>query len=47
MPVAIDKAVLLPGREEEGWGGGMEEEDGRIRVARTMSRGRGERRVEG
>jgi len=25
----------------------MEEEDGRIRVARTMSRGRGERRVEG
>ncbi|KAK1822944.1 hypothetical protein LTR12_002666 [Friedmanniomyces endolithicus] len=47
LPVAIDKAVLLPGREEEGWGGGMEEEDGRIRVARTMSRGRGERRVEG
>ncbi|KAK6399365.1 hypothetical protein LTR81_025241 [Elasticomyces elasticus] len=38
LPVAIDKAVLLPG--EEGWQ--AEEEDGRIRLARTMSRGRQE-----
>lgn len=39
LPVAIDKAVLLPG---EGDGDGRaEEEDGRIRMARTMSRGRG------
>ncbi|KAK4555761.1 hypothetical protein LTR86_006981 [Recurvomyces mirabilis] len=38
LPVAIDKAVLLPG--EENWM--AEEEDGRIRLARTMSRGRQE-----
>lgn len=40
LPVAIDKAVLLPGdREMEGWG---EEEDGRIRLSRRESRGQGE-----
>ncbi|KAI7156341.1 TrkH-domain-containing protein [Hortaea werneckii] len=37
LPVAIDKAVLIPG--EKHWA--AEEEDGRIRLARTMSRGRG------
>ncbi|TKA33183.1 hypothetical protein B0A50_00736 [Salinomyces thailandicus] len=37
LPVAIDKAVLLPG---DG-GARAEEEDGRIRLARTWSRGRG------
>ncbi|RMX93745.1 hypothetical protein D0868_12679 [Hortaea werneckii] len=37
LPVAIDKAVLIPG--EKHWA--AEEEDGRIRMARTMSRGRG------
>lgn len=36
LPVAIDKAVLLPGEEHAR----AEEEDGRIRMARTMSRGR-------
>ncbi|KAI6995489.1 TrkH-domain-containing protein [Hortaea werneckii] len=36
LPVAIDKAVLIPG--EKHWA--AEEEDGRIRLARTMSRGR-------
>ncbi|EMC99077.1 hypothetical protein BAUCODRAFT_389945 [Baudoinia panamericana UAMH 10762] len=41
LPVAIDRAVLLPG--EETWR--AEEEDGRIRIARTMSRGRGEMAV--
>lgn len=39
LPVAIDKAVLLPGDEVEG---AKEEEDGRIRVARTSSRSRWE-----
>lgn len=40
LPVAIDKAVLLPGdREMEGWG---EEEDGRIRLSRRESRVAGE-----
>ncbi|KAF2483418.1 cation transport protein-domain-containing protein [Neohortaea acidophila] len=39
LPVAIDKAVLLPGDEVEG---AKEEEDGRIRVARTLSRSRWE-----
>ncbi|KAK5113964.1 hypothetical protein LTR62_003087 [Meristemomyces frigidus] len=38
LPVAIDKAVLLPG--EKHWE--AEEEDGRIRMARSMSRGRGD-----
>lgn len=37
LPVAIDKAVLLPGEEE----GKAEEEDGRIRLARVGSRGTG------
>lgn len=36
LPVAIDKAVLLPGRGE------AEEDDGRIRMARTVSRGKPE-----
>lgn len=36
LPVAIDKAVLLPGEENAQ----AEEDDGRIRIARTMSRGR-------
>jgi len=36
LPVAIDKAVLLPGEANER----AEEDDGRIRMARTMSRGR-------
>ena len=34
LPVAIDKAVLLPGEED----GRAEEEDGRIRLARVGSR---------
>jgi hypothetical protein len=34
LPVAIDKAVLLPGEED----GMAEEEDGRIRLARVGSR---------
>jgi potassium uptake Trk family protein len=34
LPVAIDKAVLLPGEED----GRVEEEDGRIRLARVGSR---------
>jgi len=38
LPVAIDKAVLLPG--EGNWM--REEEDGRIRVSRTISRARSE-----
>lgn len=38
LPVAIDRAVLLPGEEIEE----AEEEDGRIRLARTISRGRWE-----
>lgn len=38
LPVAIDKAVLLPGEEE----GRAEEEDGRIRLARVGSRGTGD-----
>ncbi|KAK4542812.1 hypothetical protein LTR36_006188 [Oleoguttula mirabilis] len=37
LPVAIDQAVMLPGSG----GGGAEEEDGRIRMGRTVSRGRG------
>ena len=36
LPVAIDKAVLLPGEGQ----GVAEEEDGRIRLAKTISRGR-------
>ena len=36
LPVAIDKAVLLPGEHEEQ----AEEEDAHIRMERTMSRGR-------
>ncbi|KAF2170058.1 hypothetical protein M409DRAFT_64432 [Zasmidium cellare ATCC 36951] len=36
LPVAIDRAVLLPGEDNEQ----AEEDDGRIRMARTMSRGR-------
>lgn len=35
LPVAIDKAILLPGEDE----GCVEEEDGRIRLARVGSRG--------
>ena len=38
LPVAIDKAVLLPGEAQ----GRAEEEDGRIRIARTMTRAMGE-----
>jgi len=38
LPVAIDKAVVLPGEESAR----AEEDDGRIRMARTMSRGRPE-----
>lgn len=38
LPVAIDKAILLPG--EEHWR--AEEDDGRIRMARTLSQGRPE-----
>ncbi|KAK3074659.1 hypothetical protein LTR53_002737 [Teratosphaeriaceae sp. CCFEE 6253] len=40
LPVAIDKAVLLPG--DHGDDGAAEEEDGRIRLQRTISRGRQE-----
>lgn len=36
LPVAIDRAILLPGEDNEQ----AEEDDGRIRMARTMSRGR-------
>ncbi|CAK3950479.1 high-affinity potassium transport -like [Lecanosticta acicola] len=36
LPVAIDRAILLPGEENEL----AEEDDGRIRLARTSSRGR-------
>lgn len=36
LPVAIDKAVLLPGDEQ----GYAEEEDGRIRMAKTMTKER-------
>ncbi|KAF7197808.1 Low-affinity potassium transport protein, partial [Pseudocercospora fuligena] len=36
LPVAIDRAVLLPGEEIEK----AEEDDGRIRLQRTISRGR-------
>lgn len=36
LPVAIDRAVLLPGEDNEQ----AEEDDGRIRMARTLSRGR-------
>ncbi|EME82717.1 uncharacterized protein MYCFIDRAFT_203372 [Pseudocercospora fijiensis CIRAD86] len=36
LPVAIDRAVLLPGEEIEQ----AEEDDGRIRLQRTISRGR-------
>jgi len=36
LPVAIDKAVLLPGEGVDG----TEEEDGAIRMERTVSRGR-------
>ena len=36
LPVAIDRAVLLPGEEN----GQAEEDDGRIRMARTLSRRR-------
>jgi Trk-type K+ transport system membrane component len=36
LPVAIDKAVLLPGEGVDG----AEEEDGQIRLERTISRGR-------
>ncbi|KAK5121341.1 hypothetical protein LTR85_005507 [Meristemomyces frigidus] len=43
LPVAIDKAVLLPrGDGGGGWAGWAEEEDGRIRMSRTVSRGRGQ-----
>ncbi|KAK3723179.1 hypothetical protein LTR37_001902 [Vermiconidia calcicola] len=38
LPVAIDKAVLLPGESQ----GQAEEEDGRIRVARTLTRSLGD-----
>lgn len=38
LPVAIDKAVLLPGEEERR----AEEDDGRIRLARVGSRGTGD-----
>jgi potassium uptake Trk family protein len=38
LPVAIDKAVLLPGEKQ----GNAEEEDGRIRIAKTLSRARTE-----
>lgn len=36
LPVAIDRAILLPGEATEQ----AEEDDGRIRMARTISRGR-------
>ena len=36
LPVAIDKAVLLPGEGQ----GFAEEEDGRIRLAKTLTKGR-------
>jgi Trk-type K+ transport system membrane component len=36
LPVAIDKAVLLPGENADG----AEEEDAQIRLERTVSRGR-------
>ena len=41
LPVAIDKAVLLPSEHH----GDAEEQDGRIRMARTLSRARNENTV--
>jgi Trk-type K+ transport system membrane component len=38
LPVAIDKAILLPGEHLAA----AEEEDAQIRIQRTLSRGRGE-----